>query len=275
MNTKEIKLIAMDMDGTLLNEDKEISGESRAALHEAVDKGISIAICSGRSSGDNSIFASQAGLDKCYILAYNGAYCLESPHGKPYARHIMPKQAALAALAVLKEYDVSYACFLADRIVAVENGLWPKDKGWVAHAGKPGAPRIQQGLPEVERLQGEGIHKIVYIERHEERRIEEIRQRLLPIQGMDVTSSWANNLELIPSGVNKGTAVRELAQRLGLSPENVMAIGDYDNDIPMLRYAGWGIAMGNASEAVKKAAPYATAANAQEGVAQAIRQYAL
>ena len=71
------------------------------------------------------------------------------------------------------------------------------------------------------------------------------------------------------------SALRELAERLGLAPENVMAIGDFDNDIPMLRYAGCPIAMGNASQAVKQTARHVTADNDREGVAQAIRRYAL
>lgn len=275
MNTKEIRLIAMDMDGTLLNENKEISKASREALREAADKGIFLAICSGRSGGDNSLYAVGAGLKECYILAYNGAYCLEAPLGKPYSQHFLAKEAALATLAVLKEAGVSYACFLPDRIVAVESELWPKGKGWATHANQPGAPRMLHGRREVDRLQGEGIHKIICIERENLNLLEEIRQRLLLVEGMDVTSSWANNLELMPAGVNKGTALRELAQRLGLTREQVMAIGDFDNDLPMLRYAGCSVAMGNGSEAVKRTARYVTASNDREGVALAIRQYAL
>lgn len=275
MNTKDIKLIAMDMDGTLLNENKEISKESREALQEAVSSGISIAICSGRSSGDNSIYAVKAGLTQCYIIGYNGAYCLDAPHGKVYSQHFFNRDAALACLKVLDQHGVSYACFQPHRILAVENERWPAEKGWVTYRDEPGAPQVCKGHAEVKRAHGEGINKILCVERHEEKLLKELYHKLLPIPGIDVTCSWTNNLELMPAGVNKGTALGELANRLGLLPENVMALGDFDNDIPMFLYAGCSVAMGNASERLKKVARFHTATNAREGVALAIRQYAL
>mgnify|MGYP000509024518 CR=1 FL=1 len=82
------------------------------------------------------------------------------------------------------------------------------------------------------------------------------------------------NLELMPAGVNKGMAVAALAQRLGIGPESVMALGDYDNDVSMLSYAGVSVAMANASERARAAARYRTLSNDEDGVAHAIQRYA-
>ena len=93
--------------------------------------------------------------------------------------------------------------------------------------------------------------------------------------GADVTSSWYDNLEIIPGGVNKGSAVAELAASLGIPMDAVMAIGDQDNDIPMIAGAGIGVAVGNASPAVRAAADRVVGTNDRGGVAQAIEALAL
>lgn len=82
----------------------------------------------------------------------------------------------------------------------------------------------------------------------DEQKLERVRQELAALPGLDVTSSWSMNLELMPAGVNKGMAVSALAQRLGIGPARVMALGDYDNDVSMFSYAGVSVAMANASE---------------------------
>ena len=109
----------------------------------------------------------------------------------------------------------------------------------------------------------------------DEAELERVRRELAMLPGLEVTSSWSMNLELMPAGVNKGMAVAALAQRLGIGPEHVMALGDYDNDVSMLAYAGVSVAMANASEQARAAAGYHTLSNDEDGVAHAIRRYAL
>ena len=82
-------------------------------------------------------------------------------------------------------------------------------------------------------------------------------------------------LEILNKQVNKGQAVRILAEQLGITADEVMAVGDQENDLAMLSYAGYGVAMGNAIESVKQQARYQTATNAEDGVAQAIQRWAL
>ena len=82
-------------------------------------------------------------------------------------------------------------------------------------------------------------------------------------------------LELLDKRVNKGTGVQALAEVLGLKPENVMAIGDQENDMAMLHYAGTGVAMGNAIDAVKAVADFVTKTNGEDGVAHAIKHFVL
>ena len=101
------------------------------------------------------------------------------------------------------------------------------------------------------------------------------RRRLETLPGLEITSSWADNYELMPQGVSKGRAVKELAEKMGIGPDQVMTVGDFDNDLSMIEYAGYGTAMGNATPKVKAAAKYVTLTNDEDGVAAAIRKYVL
>ncbi|MDD3411738.1 MAG: HAD-IIB family hydrolase, partial [Eubacteriales bacterium] len=146
---------------------------------------------------------------------------------------------------------------------------------WGSHQRRPHSAEYCFGDEAMNRYKDEGVCKIVYIDLPRHPRIEELRARLSALNGLDVTSSWENNLELMPAGVGKGPAVSELAQRLGIKREQVMCLGDYDNDLSMIEYAGVGVAMENGSDRVKRAAAWIAPSNQECGVAQAIRRFAL
>ena len=270
-----IKLIAMDMDGTLLNEKQQISVENLCAIRMASEAGIHIAICSGRNAKDISYFVSNSGLKQCHILSLNGACCLDAPNMKPYAFSTIPDSAVDQAVSVLLSHDVTFACFQENRVIVFQSRMNIRKLNWGTHISRGDVNDYAYGIEALEHHRCEGICKIVYIDEDHAQRIGWIRQELQTIEGLQVTSSWSNNLELIPQGVSKGIAVQTLAERLGLHREQVMALGDYDNDLDMILYAGYGVAMGNASEHVLRAARYTTLANTQNGVAFAIRKYAL
>ena len=95
------------------------------------------------------------------------------------------------------------------------------------------------------------------------------------IPGVEINSSWWDNLEIMAAGVHKGAALRCLAQRLEIPLDEVMAIGDNENDLPMLQVAGLPVAMGNAVESVKQQCAFVTATNDEDGVARAVRRFVL
>jgi Cof subfamily protein (haloacid dehalogenase superfamily) len=271
-----VELIAMDMDGTLLNEAQQISRENRKALARAAELGVRLAICSGRTADDVSYFLSDAGIAHCAVLALNGACCLAEPHGRPYAVHTLGDETLEKTTAILLERRVTFACFQQRRVIVLNNDPQATRANWGTYVARADAANYACGEEALARFRQEGVCKIVYIDRTDgEPRIDAIRRELLRVAGLTVTSSWADNLELMPEGVSKGTALTELAQRLSIPRERVMAIGDYDNDLDMIRAAGIGVAMGNASESVKRAANHVTLANGRNGVAAAIRRFAL
>ena len=105
--------------------------------------------------------------------------------------------------------------------------------------------------------------------------LDEIREALSCVPGQSLTQSSAKNIEIMPAHINKGTGLHDLAARLNIPRENILAIGDQLNDLPMLSYAGISVAMGNAAQAVKEAALHVTATNINHGVAEAIQRFCL
>ena len=272
---EKMKLIAMDMDGTLLDDAQRIPDENLAALREAAAQGVHIAICSGRAANDLSYYASDAGLADCHILALNGACCLDKPHGTAYALHVIAEESAARVTDTLLRHNVHFAAFQQNRLIVVPGSESIGLLEWGSHVMRDGPQAVAYGQEALVEYRAEGICKIVYIDMDHAPRIEEIRQELAPIPGIVVTSSWSNNLEIMPVDVHKGQALQALAERLGVQREAVMALGDYDNDLEMLQYAGMGIAMANASDAVKQVAQWVTLSNVECGVAAAIRKYVL
>ena len=102
-----------------------------------------------------------------------------------------------------------------------------------------------------------------------------VRQGLSAVPGIDLTQSWFNNIEIMPAGVDKGRGVRDMAAALGLSMDQVMALGDQDNDIPMFKAAGFGVAMGNAAPELLAAADFVTLSNNEAGFAKAVEKFIL
>ncbi|MDD3213455.1 MAG: Cof-type HAD-IIB family hydrolase [Eubacteriales bacterium] len=270
-----IRLIAVDMDGTLLNENKQIPAENIQALKQAADQGVALAVCSGRTAEDISYFLSDAGIRRCAVISQNGTYCLKSPHGEPYSLHTFTRADAQRVSDIFMKHQITYADFHAQRVIVMENDLHMESWYWGTHVGRGNPEAFRRGPEALQQYRDEGTCKFVCVDRDGLGRIEKIRKELAEIEGVTVTSSWPNNLELVPTGVGKGTALAELAEKLNIPQEQVMAFGDFDNDLDMIEYAGLGVAMSNATDNVKKVAQYITLDNQANGVAAAIRKFVL
>ncbi len=271
-----IRLIAIDMDGTLLNEDCVIPQENVSAMCEAVNAGIHLAIVSGRVPEDISYFMSDAGFDDCFVLGLNGGYWLEKPHGLPVCESYMSNAAAGACIQILESEEVTYSAFGRSHI-AISRPFATGDGQvqWGTHLARKGNLLYTYGMEGILDQKKLGINKFVYVDLNDTDRLLRIREKIERISGVEVTSSWSNNIEVMPAGIHKGSALAALAQRLHLEAGQVMAIGDNDNDIPMLKWAGYGVAMGNATEGARAVSEFETDDNENAGVAKAIRRFAL
>ncbi len=278
-----IKLIAMDMDGTLLLPNPArypqapISPAVLSALQAAHHAGIHLALASGRIPDDAGFFAVDAKLPM-HILALNGGCMLMEPFGPIIQSHPLPVDTALALHRLLNASGVLYGIFGGHELIISAPEVSEKDLNllWGTYLKRKGGRTIIRcGGLGAEALCRTGANKLLVISDHPET-LTRLRQQIeAAFPQMEIASSWVNNLELNPRGVNKGLALQELTERLGISLADTMAIGDNLNDLPMLTLAGCSVAMGNSVPEVLSCARFRTFSNMEDGVARAIRALAL
>ena len=274
-----IGLIAVDMDGTLLHPETRISAKDAQALRDAARAGITVAICSGRMPEDIDHYVAQAGLD-CWVCGGNGCRVYDAPYGNLVEEHMLDTGAALACIALLERYEGCGLVLHAGAGADVVLSHMPEDewyRQWMRKRELRGRSPVLLGSAALREAAKRGIHNMLITFEEDESggALAEAAARFRALPGVDVTSSWKDNFEIMPAGINKGTALAGLAARLGVPREGVMAIGDQENDREMLLWAGYGVAMGNATPEIKEISRFVTSDNTQGGVAEAVRKWAL
>ncbi|BDF67350.1 haloacid dehalogenase [Oscillospiraceae bacterium] len=270
-----IKLIAMDMDGTLLDANHvTVPQRNITALRAASRLGVALAIASGRTWSLISDAVEQLGLMD-YALVGNGAAVRDVRGRKRIYEKCMPNAQALDIIRILQRHRLPFEVYCAGQNY-VERG----DVDLVRpHCLSPEFTALfteKTLFPEklADALAGRDVEKfnIFHVPLSERKQVE---REVLATGALEIANAFAQNMELAAGGVNKGTALQALAAHLGLGPEQVMAFGDAGNDLEMLSWAGWSFAMDNASPQAKAAAKYRTAANTEAGVGQAVEKYVL
>lgn len=264
--------LALDLDGTLLTTEKKLTERNLYAIERAQEAGTTLVLASGRHPYSMARFADALSLRERggYVVAFNGGQIVDCATGQVLFRHELPRHALPLLCRWARHYDLPILSFRGNTIITehpdnhfvVENAFNNRmkvegvDDFLVALQGLdvlpakcllPGPPEM---LPEVERVLKENLHGII-----------------------DVYRSAPHYLELVPLGIDKGNALRRLLLYNNIAREELIACGDQDNDIPMIRYAGIGVAMGNAAENVKASADYVTFSNDDDGVAHVIEHF--
>lgn len=244
-NRPEIKLIALDMDGTLLNDQHEVSDENRQAIKEAEKKGVKVVLSTGRSLKTARDYVLSLELSS-YLVTVNGSE-IWGPDGE------LVERTSVATEHIKWMHDLSRQ---------------HKTKFWAISSENNWNNEMPEDVLSQEWLKF-GFHI-------EEDAIREKVLKELESKGLfEITNSSLVNIEVNAIGINKAKGLQKVCSLLGISMENVMAVGDSMNDIAMITEAGLGIAMGNAQETVKKAADGITGKNTENGVAQAIHKWVL
>lgn len=268
-----VRLIALDMDGTLLLSDHHtVPKENIDAIRRAHSMGIRVAISTGRMVEDASDFIRRYDLP-CMIVAANGARACTGPMpgGDWMYRCNLEPADAHRVLDLLLETGLAIHGFEDGVVNTVDNGSGKK-----YHLVYRGLIADRYGEKEIRAAADRGIMKIfvvcdgfagdVY-----DPRVEPVRLKLMKdMPHLQITSSAPGNVEIISSKAGKGVALSHVAASLGLTHENVMAVGDAGNDLNMLEYAYHSVAMGNATLDVLSCCRYTTATNDECGVAKII-----
>ncbi|HEV2580521.1 MAG TPA: Cof-type HAD-IIB family hydrolase [Ktedonobacteraceae bacterium] len=262
------RLLAIDLDGTLLTPrpHKHITVRAKLALRRAVDAGMTLVIATGQNLAVLQ--------NTCGDLQLNGPQIIENGaviadlHGHIYHEHYLPTEHVLPALELLRAFGFYRAYHTIHRVYVDKNT--PRAREWY----RPPVPPVIE-VANVAALHPLPCVKVVGIGAEERIRAlrDSFEQRLAG--KLYVTQSAFDLVEFLHPDVSKGHALQQIAADLGIVPEDVVAFGDNHNDIGMLRFAGLGVAMGNAHDEVKAEADYVTLSNAEDGVAVAIEEMIL
>lgn len=271
-----IKMIGLDLDGTLLTDKKEITSRTMQALRAAIDRGIIVLIATGRPlTGIPEEIRAIPGMR--YALTSNGAKVMDVLENRVVEEHLLSAELAEKALEICGKYDTLQEVYYDGISFAPED---MRDRIPIYHKNPNMWEYIQktrvwkQDIFQMVRGSRQGLDKIQILFADMEERTRAWRE-LSEVEGLELVGSLGYNIEINAAGVNKGTGLVSLGRRLGIKREEIMACGDGDNDTLMLREVGFGVAMANAEEEVKKAADYITLSNEEDGVAQAIEKFAL
>lgn len=271
----ERKILFLDLDGTLLNDRKEITAGNRQAMDEALDRGCRIVVASGRPLKSSLAQAKRLDLAGagCYVIAYNGGVIYDCTVGRAVHR------ASLKLETLYRVYDEA-----ARRGIYIQT-YDREDVVIEPRCGEENAARYcaEIGLDwrrigDVRRDLSEPPVKTLLIDYRDRKPLEDMARWLREeLAGeADCFFSSPHLLEVVPRGVSKGSAVTELCRQLGIDVGSAVAAGDQCNDISMLRAAGVGVAMANAVEEAKAAADYVTERdNNHDGVEEIIRKFLL
>ncbi|MEE1314317.1 MAG: Cof-type HAD-IIB family hydrolase [Faecalimonas sp.] len=272
----KIKMVGLDLDGTLLTTKKELSTYSKAVLEEAIRQGVAVVIATGRpiSAIAKDVLAIE-GIR--YALTSNGARILDMETGEVLVESMLAKSKTEELLRLLEHYDAILEIFI-DGVSYVRK----KEFDFVYdYYDNPSAAKYMldtrnpvEDLFVVLSEKGKAVDKVHCIFKHmEEQR--EATALLREVEGIVAESSYGFNIEINKAGTDKGIGLLRLGEALGIRQEEIMACGDAMNDYEMLKAVGFAVAMDNAVPKVKELADYVTASNDEDGVAKAIERFVL
>ncbi len=263
-NKMKFKLVALDLDGTLLNNELKITARAANAIREAEKKGVKVTICTGRMFASAYQFAEELEIN-VPLITYNGALVKNSIDKKVLYERYLPLEEARHVIELCRQYDCQINLYLNDKLYVEKASEWAKRY----------AKRVKVPLYEVDDLlELLTVPPIKILAMGEENTLEKIRNELFD-RDLYITKSHPHFLEILNNEATKGKGLNAVGQTLGINRKEILAIGDNENDIEMFKYAGYAVAMENAAEFVKNYADYVTKSNNEDGVAAAIEKLIL
>jgi Cof subfamily protein (haloacid dehalogenase superfamily) len=272
----EIKLLAIDIDGTLLTPEKSISEKTRTAIHRAQAEGIIVTLATARRYGNSKQYADELGISIPLIIC-DGALVINHLDGTVLDMNPLPAEIAQHAAEIMVSKRVQPV------VQHINRGMeetWagpskfdnPELEGYsrfIPHLRRMSYDILCQGQPDPLRVVAFASKEAI------ESIIAEIPRLPCSWNSIKEGNYGSAEISIMNQSCSKASGVARLAKRLGIELSQVMAIGDNNNDIEMLRAVGWGVAMGQATDYVKACAQAVTTSNAEDGVAVAIERYAL
>lgn len=261
-----ICMIAIDLDGTLLHDDMTISPYSRSVIRRALDKGFKIVVATGRMWDSAKIKVDLLDLGNVPVICYTGSWIMMSETGKPVLQQGLDPELASRILYFAKEKGWGTTIFMDDRIY-MEKPDGTEIKYQKYRSKKP------VFLGDVFFHPTQLVTRVILADPSYEQRMV-IRKAIEKEFGdaVDIVFPGDDFVDVHKKGVNKAQAVRFLAEKAGIGPDEILAFGNTENDVPLLKYAGQSFAVANADEVAKKAAKGICLSNEEDGVAKEIEK---
>lgn len=272
------KLVCIDVDGTLLNSRHEITKRTKEVLLKAHKLGVHIVISTGRMYTDAEYYSNLIGV-KSPVIASNGAFIKEKDNDTVIYQDTLGESLSLELLEIFcKHRTKPYFCtphkfyygnimfklfYIATKLLGSRSNDLDMEYVFSWLKWRKILCKEKDNIVKCE---------IIY---RDAALIQALRTELKTIKQLEIVDSSKYNIEITRKGVSKGKAVAMLASLYNLRPEEIITIGDSENDLSMIEYAGLGIAMGNAQDTVKQKADFITDSNDHEGVANAVERFVL
>lgn len=282
----EIKLLALDLDGTLLNTSSRVSEANAHALRLAQQAGVQVVLCTGRNLTETRAFNAQLDAPADWAVIANGAAVMRFSDGAQIAFDGLDDRMCRTVLEVCAQFGVDPCLYTAKKLYYGREFL-----RFLQEIRRRGRVSLDEAAEGYEFVADTEQWRAV-LEQEDGRVAKAILHHVAPkvvdqmMQVLDETGLFElapsimfggelKNVEINRKGVHKGKALAQLAAHLGFGMDAVMAIGDSDNDLTMLQMAGLGVAMANAAPHIRAAANAVTLDNASDGVAAAVKRYIL
>lgn len=264
------KLIALDMDGTLLNSKKNISRRTKEAIENARKNGVKVVLATGRPVDGIESYLKELQMisDKDYAITYNGALVQNVGTKDVISSTPLNKSNLIELYNISKELNVNIHAFTEDKCITPKMSKYTKLESEING--------IEVDVIDFNTVNDdETILKIMMIDEPEilDAAIKKLDKELY--SRYTIVKSTPYFLEFLSIEANKGQGIKGLAEELKINKDEVICIGDAGNDLHMIQYAGLGVAMGNAFEEIKKEADYITKSNDEDGVAHVIEKFVL
>ncbi|MCB8984134.1 MAG: HAD family hydrolase [Ardenticatenaceae bacterium] len=262
-----IQLIALDLDGTLLCDDGSISARNVQAIQTAVSQNIHVILATGKTRASAHGVFTQLGHELPGV--FTQGLVIQQADGTVCHETVLDRETAVRAITFAVQQQLPHLAYCGQRIVTPEDHAYSRLLYEKYH--EPAPEIIGPFLEQIDDLH---INKFLV---SDETHNDATRSRLTDLMGehATVTQAVPGYIEMLPPGTSKGKGVQLLLDDWGIPPTAVLAVGDGENDLDMVRLAGVGVAMGNAIPALKTIADYVTADNNHSGVAEAIERFAL
>lgn len=263
------KALVLDIDGTLTNSAKEITPATKCAIQNLMKRGQKVILASGRPTPGMRRYEEELELDRYggYLLSFNGARIVDCRTGEIVYQRVLPLTFLPGLFHFAKKNGCGLITYLGNEVISA----FPIDKYVEIEARINGLP--VRKVPNFTEFVDFDINKCLMTADPEKA---ELLEKELQEKYGNMASIYRSEpyfIEIMPSDVDKASSLDKMLPAIGVKRENTVCCGDGFNDISMIRYAGVGVAMGNAQQAVKESADYITATNDEDGLVQVIEKF--